>query len=228
MKPREVLDRTTTPDGEPLELAREAGHLVIRVSGVPLMSSAAYGSEQAMADEAFARLGERKRAKVLVGGLGMGFTLRAALDVFPADAQITVAELLPALITYNRGPLASLADHPLDDRRTRLFEGDVRVPLRKRGWDAVLMDVDNGPDAFTAKANGSLYGRQGVALMSRSLNPGGVLVVWSAYASPRFEADLRRAGLRVEVERVRARTKARKGAWHTLFIGRAPAPARRR
>lgn len=230
MKPREVLDRTTTPDGEPVELAREAGHYVIRVAGVPLMSSARTGSEQAMARVAAEALAvsstPKRRLRVLVGGLGMGFTLRAALDAFGDQATITVAELLPALVEYNRGVLGDLAGRPLADRRVRLFEGDVRAMLARGGWHAVLMDVDNGPDAFTASSNASLYGDAGAASMARSLAPGGVLVVWSAYPDPAFERRLRRAGLHCEVRRVHARGDVKKGGRHTLFVASRPGRAR--
>lgn len=219
MRPREILDQTTTPDGEPLELVIEGGHFVLRVANKPLMSSAAYGSEQAMARVAFEAIGERPRPRILVGGLGMGFTLRAALDVFGKKAQVTVAELLPALVRYNLGVLGALAKHPLSDNRTTLFEGDVRVPLAEGGWDAVLMDVDNGPDAFTTGDNATLYGDAGARLMAGSLAPGGVLVVWSAYPSRSFERTLRRAGLRCETRRVRAR-EGSKGSKHVLFVAR--------
>lgn len=221
MKPREVLDRTTTPDGEPLELVKEGGHFVIRVAGAALMSSAVHGSEEAMARVAVETIGMRPRPRLLVGGLGMGFTLRAALDALGSDARVTVAELLPAVVTYNRGVLGGLARHPLSDRRVRLFEGDVRVPLAEGGWDAVLMDVDNGPDAFTTSTNKSLYGDRGVTLMAGALSPCGVLVVWSAYPSRQFERRLRRAGLRTETLSVRARGEVRKGSKHTLLIGRS-------
>ncbi len=233
MKPREVLDRTTTPDGEPLELAIEAGHHVIRVRGAALMSSATYGSEQAMASVAAEVLGERPKCRVLIGGLGMGFTCRAALDTFGADAEVTVAELLPALIDYNIGSLGPLADHPLQDARTRLLEGDVRIALEVGGWDVILMDVDNGPEAFTRRGNAGLYEPEGIALMTRALTAGGVVVVWSATSSPRFEGKLKRAGLRVESRRVYARGNANKGPKHTLFVGQSrdragqhPAPSR--
>jgi len=222
LKPREVLDTTTTPTGESLVLARERGHCVIRMAGVPLMTSATYGSEQAMASIAAEALGERPRARVLVGGLGMGFTVRAALDSFQRDARITVAELLPPLVGYNRGVLGHLADHPLRSRRVRLFQGDVRIQLQKGGWDAILMDVDNGPDALTSPDNASLYGDDGVALMARSLTRGGLLVVWSAYPDRRFAARLRRADLRCETRRVHARGAIRKGPRHTLFIAQSP------
>lgn len=222
MKPRKVIDRTTTPDGEVLELTLEAdGNYVIRLRRVPLMSSGASGSERAMAKVARQILGSRKRCRVLVGGLGMGFTCRSALDAFGPDAAITVAELRPRIVEYNRGPLGPLADHPLRDPRMRLFEGDVEQLLTQGAWDAILMDVDNGPDAKSTRSNKTLYGPRGVALMTRALTPGGVLVVWSVDASQPFEAALRRCGLAVETQRVHARTEARKGPKHTLFIGRA-------
>ena len=223
MKARTILDQTETPDGARLELAREAdGHYVIRVGGVPLMSSAAHGSESSMAPIAREWLGHRRACKVLVGGLGMGFTCRSALNEFPADAEVTVAELLPQIVAYNRGPLGPLAEHPLSDPRTRLFQGDVRKALARGGWDVVLLDVDNGPHAVTTPENKRLYSRKGVALLARSLSRGGVLVVWSAYEGGNFEQTLSETGLRVETRRVFARAPARKGPKHTLYIGQAP------
>lgn len=221
VKRREILDQTLTPDGDPLELVREGGHFVLRVASVPLMSSATYGSEQMMAQVAATELGERKAPRVLVGGLGMGFTLRAALDAFGRRAQVTVAELLPPLVRYNLGVLGHLGRHPLRDPRVTLFEGDVRVPLGEGGWDVVLMDVDNGPDALTADDNDALYGDAGAELMARALLPGGVLVVWSAYPSRAYERTLRRAGLRVRTQRASARPGG-KGAKHVLFVGKRP------
>ena len=219
MRAREVLDQTMTPDGVPLELAREGGHFVLRLASIPLMSSAAFGSEQAMAHIAFETLGPRARARVLVGGLGMGYTLRAALDTFGARAEVTVAELLPAVVRYNRGVLGALAKHPLLDRRVSLHEGDVRTPLAAGGWDAVLMDIDNGPDAITTGDNATFYTDAGARLMARALTPGGVLIVWSAYPSASFERTLRRAGLRCETHRVPARSPKRKRGTHVLFVG---------
>jgi spermidine synthase len=222
MRAREVLDRTQTPDRQPLELAREAGHYVIRVSGIPLMSSAAFGSEQAMACIAYELLGPRPCSQVLVGGLGMGFTLRAVLDTFADDARVTVAELLPSLVDYSRTVLGHLANHPLADPRVHLHQGDVRVPIGRQRWDVILLDVDNGPDALTTAGNASLYSEAGVLRLSRALSPGGVLVVWSAFESRRFEERLRRTGMSCETRKVRARTDVGKGAIHTLFVAHAP------
>ena len=222
MKPREVLDRTTTPDGSPLELSSEGGHFFIRVRGSTLMSSLASGSEQAMARVAAEHVGSRAGCRVLVGGLGMGFTCRAALDAFGETARVRVAELLAPIIAYNRGVLGPLADHPLADPRVEVVEGDVRRSLEERRWDAILLDVDNGPDAFTMRSNGELYAKAGVEQMAQALEPGGVLVVWSASDSPRFEKVLAQAGLETETRRVFARAEVRKGARHTLFVARRP------
>jgi spermidine synthase len=217
-----VIDSTTTPDGAPVELSFEEGHYVIWVSDIRLMSSEMYGSEQAMAVFAQQELGEHPGPRVLVGGLGMGFTLRAALDAFGESAEITVAELLPALVDYNRGVLADLAGRPLEDPRVSVFEGDVRFLLRKRQWDVVLMDVDNGPNAFTTESNGSLYDDKGVARLARCLDPGGVLVVWSAFQSPDFEDRLAETGLSCRSEVIRGDWPRHKGPRHVLTIASRP------
>jgi spermidine synthase len=222
MRAREVLDRTQAPGQQPLELAREAGHYVIRVGGIPLMSSATFGSEQAMARIAREQLGDLAAPRILVGGLGMGFTLRAVLDAFAPDLRVTVSELLPALVRYSRELLGHLADHPLRDSRVHLHQGDVRVAIDQGHWHAILLDVDNGPAALTTRSNRSLYHRDGLKRIRDALEPGGVLVVWSAFPSQEFETNLRRAGLACQVERVRARGKIRKGPIHTLFVARAP------
>ena len=222
MQKRVVLDRSKTPDGEKLELAIEHGHHTIRVGGVPLMSSEMHGSEEAMAGVAKAELRDPKASRVLIGGLGMGFTLRAVLDAFDEDTRVCVAELMPTIVRYNREHLAELANRPLDDPRVTLFEGDVQVELKRGGYDVVLMDVDNGPDALTARSNKNLFTERGVRMMTDSVNRGGVLVLWSAYASPRFLEQLRSTGLSVRADSVRARWPLRKGPIHTLFVATRP------
>jgi spermidine synthase len=217
VKPRRVIDSDVTPNGEPIELVFEAGHYVVRVNGSPLMSSSMYGSEQAMAAVAAEKVGQRSCPRVLVGGLGMGFTLRAALDKFGAEAEVTVAELMPAVVRYNRGELGALTDHPLQDPRVTLFEGDVRGALSDGGWDAVLMDVDNGPEAFTVPSNEGLYSSAGVQMTVESLAPGGVLIIWSAFRSRTFERLVEGLGLTIDTRRVRARETG-KGPFHTLFV----------
>ena len=159
---------------------------------------------------------------MLVGGLGMGFTLRATLDLLPPDATVVVAELVPAVVEWNRGPLGPLAGHPLKDPRVRVEVGDVGGDASRRArerFDAILLDVDNGPAAFTAAHNAGLYDNAGVAAARAALRSGGVLAVWSAWEDRKFEQRLRYAGFTVEVERVRARLK-KGGPRHTIFLGR--------
>jgi spermidine synthase len=189
-------------------------------NGKSLMSSRMHGSEQALAALAFRRM-RAPGACVLVGGLGMGFTLRAALDLLPGDATVVVAELVPALVEWNRGPLGSLAGNPLRDTRVRVEIGDVADTLQSNPgrFDAVLLDVDNGPDAFTATTNARLYNDHGLAAARAALKPDGVLAVWSAWEDRKFEQRLRYAGFTVHVERVRGRLK-KGGPKHTIFIAK--------
>jgi spermidine synthase len=189
-------------------------------NGKSLMSSRMHGSEQALASLALRRM-QVPDACVLVGGLGMGFTLRATLDLLPEDATVVVAELVPAVVEWNRGALGTLAGHPLRDARVRVDIGDVADTLQSSpgGFDAVLLDVDNGPDAFTATMNARLYNDQGLAAARDALKPGGVLAVWSAWEDRRFEQRLRYAGFIVDIERVRGRLK-RGGPKHTIFLAR--------
>ena len=222
MESHVVLDRTKTADGDSLELAVEDGHHIIRIGGVPLMSSSMTGSEEAMAFYALEELGQVEAARILIGGLGMGFTLRATLDTFEDLAEVCVAELSPDIIRYNREFLANLTDHAMDDPRVEIYEGDVRRKFKEGGWDAILMDVDNGPDALSARSNRSLYGARGVEAMAIALAPGGVLVVWSAYPSPRFLEQLRHTGLSARAAMVRAHWPLSKGPMHTLFVGTNP------
>lgn len=189
-------------------------------NGRSLMSSRMHGSEQALATLALAHT-PTDAPCVLVGGLGMGFTLRATLDLLSADAAVVVAELLPAVVAWNRGPLGPLAGRPLDDARVAVDVEDVGQVLRSSPgrFDAVLLDVDNGPDAFTASTNAGLYDDRGIAAARDALRPGGVMAVWSAWEDRRFEQRLRYAGFTVRVERVRGRLK-KGGPKHTIFIAR--------
>ena len=220
MRPWELLGETRTPDGEDMRLTRQGSEYVILASGKPLMSSRMHGSEEALAAFGCREARTRESPCVLIGGLGMGFTLRATLDVLPPDATVVVAELVPAVVDWNRGPLGSLADHPLKDRRVTIEIGDVAATLRSstRRFDAVLLDVDNGPAAFTASHNTRLYDDDGLAAVRRSLKDDGVLAVWSAWEDRKFEQRLRHAGFAVQVERVRARLK-KGGPRHPIFIG---------
>ncbi|HVL66718.1 MAG TPA: MnmC family methyltransferase [Vicinamibacterales bacterium] len=220
MKLLEILDEARAPDGTLLALARHDRELLILAGGRPLMSSRMHGSEQALATLGCARV-PREAPRVLIGGLGMGFTLRAVLDLLSTDATVEVAELAAAVVDWNRGPLGPLADHPLRDRRVRVRVEDVASALREHPatFDAILLDVDNGPDAFTAGGNAALYGEAGIATARDALRPGGTLAVWSAWESRAFGRRLRHAGFEVRVERVRGRAN-RRGPRHTIFLAR--------
>lgn len=221
VKPTELLGETCAPDGTHIALTRQDREFIILAGGKPLMSSRMHGSEQALATFGCKRV-PREHPHVLVGGMGMGFTLRATLDALPSSASVVIAELIPAVIEWNRGPLGSLAGHPLRDPRVDVVVGDVGATIGQGAgaFDAILLDVDNGPDAFTATGNSSLYGDAGLAAALIALKPGGVLAVWSAWEDRKFEQRLRYAGFRVQVERVRARLKAG-GPRHTIFLGHA-------
>ncbi|HYB98715.1 MAG TPA: hypothetical protein VEC57_06220 [Candidatus Limnocylindrales bacterium] len=220
MRARELVSSSTTGDGRAVTLHREAGGYIVRVANEPLMGSRAHGSEQIMAERSLAAL-RATRPRVLVAGLGMGYTLRAALDVLPRQAEVVVVELLPCIVEWNRGVLAPLAARPLEDHRVRLEQMDLVDYLHgvEVRFDAILLDVDNGPEAFTVAGNSRLYEPAGLRMLRAALAPGGVLAVWSAFDSPRFEKALARAGFAAETVALRARGD--KGGRHTVFLGRA-------
>lgn len=225
VRPWELLGETHAPDGTLLTLTRQGGEYVILANGKSLMSSRMHGSEEAAATLACRHVRTQERPHVLVGGLGMGFTLRATLDLLSPDAIVTVAELVPAVVEWNRGPLGPLAGYPLKDKRVRVAAADVAVVLRANPgcFNAIVLDVDNGPAAFTASGNAGLYDDRGVAAARAAMAIGGVLSVWSARDDRKFERRLRHAGFDVKVERVRARLK-KGGPRHTIFLGYTQAP----
>lgn len=230
MKPTEILAREKTPEGDDLVLSRRDGVYRLSVAGEELMSSRAHGSEETLAQLACEKLPESKTPRVLVGGLGFGFTLRAALNCLPPKARVVVCEVFPSLLEWNRGMLADLAGRPLEDRRVKAVRADVWTILDVRSdqdrFDAILLDVDNGPEAFTLRSNGRLYGPEGLARLRESLVPKGVLAVWSSSDAPRFLDRLRRAGFEARVQRVPSREGARKRN-HLIFLGRRLDAARR-
>ncbi len=195
------------------------GEFVIRVHGQELMSSRVHGSEEAMARLGCEGLRHVRGARVLVGGLGLGYTLRATLEALGAEAQVVVAELASAIVEWNRGPLAPLAGRPLEDSRVRVETADVKRVMRGAGpWHAILLDVDNGPAALTRSSNAGLYDGQGLTAAHEALVPGGTLVVWSAGPDTRFTTRLGKAGFDVQTHAVPA-GKGR-GTRHTLFVAR--------
>ena len=223
MKAWEVIADSHAPDGTAMRLIRRDDEYVILARGKPLMSSRLYGSEQALAALGCHRARELRQPRVLVGGLGMGFTLRAVLDVLPSDAVVTVAELVPAVLEWNRSWLGPLAGYPFRDPRVRIRVEDVGFTLRANPahFDVVLLDVDNGPAAFTVVQNAALYEDGGVAAGFAALRPGGTLAVWSAWDDRTFEQRLRTHGFSVQAPRVRARLQ-RRGAHHTIFLAHKP------
>jgi spermidine synthase len=214
------LDRVPLPQGGELRLMRRGHEFSIKLGVAELMTSRLFASEEALATLAADRLQDRAKAQVLIGGLGMGFTLRSALKVFGAEARIVVAELVPAVVRWGRGPMAELFAGCLDDPRVQIVETDVAVLLRsaKPGYDAILLDVDNGPEGMTQSANDQLYGLRGLAAARTALRPGGVLAVWSQGPDPAFAKRFEKAGFSVEEARVRA-GGARGGTRHTIWLG---------
>ena len=224
MVPRELVDVAPVPGGPPgvhgeLRLYRRGGDHMIVLDRNELMNSRMSGSEEALATMTAQRLG-RARARVLIGGYGMGFTLRAALAAFGAEAAVTVAELVPQILAWARGPMADLTAGCLDDARVTLVEGDVAAVIERRAgaYDAILLDVDNGPDGLTRLGNDRLYTARGLAAARAALTPGGILAVWSAGPDPRFARRLADAGFAVEEVAVRARSNG-KGPRHVIWFG---------
>ena len=224
MKAWTQLGQTRTPDGTELTLMQQDRELMILAGGKPLMSNRQHGSEEALASLGCAHLRAAEHPRVLIGGLGMGFTLRATLDLMPPGATVVVAELVAGVVEWNRGPLGPLAGHPLKDPRAEVRREDVAATIRgsREAFDAILLDVDNGPDAFTSSQNAGLYDDRGLSAARAALVPGGVLAVWSAWEDRRFEQRLKYARFEVSVERRRARLK-KGGPYHTIFLGRRPA-----
>lgn len=226
MQPWVKIAEADAPGGGRLALARRGDEWVVRVDGRVLMSSRAHASEEALAALALERAARREA--VLLGGLGLGFTLRAALDRMPERSKVVLVELVPALLEWNRGPLAGLAGRPLEDPRVRVEVGDVvrRIAEAKRAYDAILLDVDNGPTAVVRAGNDRLYGDRGVAACRAALREGGVLAVWSAGPDDAYRERLDRAGFDVEERRVTEREGG--GKRHVILLARAAAPRARR
>ena len=219
MQAREWIGSAKVPGGADLTLYRRGKDYMIVLDRNELMSSRMSGSEEALANFTCDRLGSRARPHLLIGGYGMGFTLRAALARLDGGGQVTVAELVPEIIEWARGPMTELAAGCLDDPRVRLVQADVAdVIAEARGsYDAILLDVDNGPDGLVREANDRLYSAQGIAASIAALRPGGILAIWSAGPDPAFSRRLARAGLSVDEVVVRARSNG-KGPRHVIWF----------
>lgn len=222
MKIRELIDTAPVPGGDELRLYRRGDDFIIAIDRNELMSSRMSGSEEALAVMTCDRLHSPNGAHLLIGGYGMGFTLRAALAALGPDAKITVAELVPAIIEWARGPMAHLAAGCLDDPRVELAIGDVAAAIASatRRYDAILLDVDNGPDGLTHPANDRLYSAAGLAAAKAALKPGGILAIWSAAPDVKFTRRLTVSGFKVEEVGVRARSNG-KGPRHVIWFARA-------
>jgi spermidine synthase len=220
MHPWKLLDSAQVPGGDgELRLYQRDAEFSMRVAGQELMNSRVYASEDVLSELGCGRIKQRKRARVLIGGLGMGYSLKSALGELGEDATVVVAELVPAVVSWNRGPLGHLARHPLRDPRVVVREADVGAVIRegRAVYDAILLDVDNGPDGLTRKSNDALYGAAGLRAARSALRPRGLLGVWSAARDRNFHLRLQRSGFDVEEIPVRARSTG-KGSRHTIWL----------
>lgn len=214
------LDTANVPGGTTqLRLKQRGEEFSIMLGTNELMNSRLSGSEQALAELVSERIAAKAKAKVLIGGLGMGFTLRAALRHFSRDAEIVVAEIVPEVIAWARGPLANIFQGSIEDPRVQILNADVGylITSNKFGYDAIMLDVDNGPEAISREQNSGLYDISGLKKAQSALRPGGVLAVWSSGPSPDFTRRLGIAGFSVEEVKVRARTSGR-GARHMIWM----------
>ena len=216
----QTLDRTLTTDGGELTLCQLGARYAMRVDGQELMNSASHRSEEKLAVFGCAGLAEKPGVRVLVGGLGMGFTARAALGALAADAEVVVVECIAAVVRWNREILGHLADAPLVDPRLSVVDGDVVDAIAEavHRYDAILLDVDNGPSALTTFKNKRLYDAAGLRRAWRALRPGGVLAVWSTFQDATFTARLRDAGFDPVTKRVLAGDGSRRR--HILWLAR--------
>jgi spermidine synthase len=219
--PWSVLDTATMPGGGELRLKQRGAEFSIMLGSIELMNSRLSGSEEALATMSCARIRGRPRPSILIGGLGMGFTLRAALAELGPDAQVLVAELVPAVIRWAKGPMAGVFGGSLADPRVSVHEADVGEVIRseRESYDAILLDVDNGPDGLVRAENGRIYRFEGLRAARAALAPGGVLAVWSAERDAAFTRRLEKAGFSVEEVEVRARPN-NKGPRHTIWFAR--------
>jgi len=220
MIPRVLIDSAVVPGGGgELRLVQRGDDFWIMLGANALMSTRLRGSEEALATLACERMAGRPRPAILIGGLGMGFTLRAALGALGRDARVEVSELVPAIVKWARGPMAHVHGGSLDDPRVRIVEEDVvgLIAAARSSYDSILLDVDNGPDALSRESNDRLYDLDGLHRAKAALKPGGLLAIWSAAPDPAFTRRLGKAGFKVEEVTVRAHA-GRKGTKHMIWL----------
>jgi spermidine synthase len=220
MRPWETLAEADAPDGEKLVLTRRGDEYLIRAGGYDWMSSRDDSSARALAELGLAGMPMRPGMRVLIGGLGLGYSLAAALALLPSDAEVEVAELVPAVVEWNRGLLAELAGRPLDDPRAHVHVGDVgaRIRSQRAYYDAILLDVDNGPEPLAHEHNAGLYGLTGLRSAHRALRAGGVYGVWSYSDAGNFARTLKQAGFEASVQKVANKGRDR-GRTHAIWLG---------
>ncbi len=223
VKKDHLLEEATTADGKKISLWERDGEYAIRVDGVELMSTRHRYSEEKLGEWGVASISGNPRARVLIGGLGLGFTLKSALAHLPTDATVIVAELNPEIVAWNRNTAFPFASGALADSRVQLKLEDVAETIWEAspGFDAILLDVDNGPTALSARENGHLYESSGLAEIYRVLRPGGCLAVWSVDESPPFVKRLNQAGFASQVHRTHAH--ATSGGRRVIFLARKTA-----
>jgi spermidine synthase len=228
MKKWTAIDTALMPDGKTISLSEHDGTYSVRIDGADLMSTRRHASEEKLAELACAHAREIRGARILIGGLGFGFTLKAALGALAADATVVMVEILAAVVAWNRNPSFKLAADAMADPRVVVLEKDVGEVIREsRGsFDSIILDVDNGPVALSTDGNSRLYDFVGLQLALAALRPAGCLAVWSAAPAPAFAELMARAGFQVDVQR--CRPHANSGGWHTLYLGRVPRRGRQR
>lgn len=223
MLPTILLGTANIPNnGGELRLTQRGDEFFISLKGAGgiLMTSRVHGSEVALAELGCAHIQGKENTKVLVGGMGMGFTLAAALKATSESSKVIVSELVPEVIEWNKGPLGECTDRPLNDNRVVVIPGDVAelFKIKNATYDAILLDVDNGPESFTHADNNKLYSSESLQAIQHTLKPGGVLAIWSAWHDPKFPLHLKKARFKVETKTVRAHKG--KGSRHTIYLAR--------
>ena len=219
MKPWITVGEALSPDGTRLELVEHDGEYIIRADDLPLMSTRMHFSEIELARLVCNKL--RPGAKVMIGGLGLGYTLRAALDLIPKDGKAVQVELVPEVIEWNKGPLAQFAEHPLDDKRTELVQNDVSKVIKnaRNEYDSIMLDIDNGPSPLVSERNAWLYTDHGLGAIRSALKNGGRVAIWSADDEPRFVSRMKRNGFRAQKHEIQAH-KGKGRIRHLIFTGR--------
>ncbi|MDG0866939.1 hypothetical protein [Candidatus Lucifugimonas marina] len=219
MKPWIAAGEAVSPDGTRLELVEHDGEYIIKADDLPLMSTRMHFSEVELARLVCTKL--KSGAKVMIGGLGLGYTLRSTLNLIPKDATAVQVELVPEVIEWNRGPLGPFADHPLNDKRTELVQDDISKVIKgaRNEYDSIMLDVDNGPTPLVQERNSWLYTDSGLQAIRKALKNGGRVAIWSADDEPKFVSRMKRNGFRAQKHQIQAH-KGKGGIRHVIFTGR--------